>query len=132
MRLLLACLCERALLRGNTVDLNSIAAQIITDRLPCDLSTTEYKPKSVLVWVDVTRSFSPRAVLHNPMGGTKEFDLPRVSSDTDTVIQSLELGGITVEHEGVHKLHFLVDDAVMGSLTFKVISTRKDSQAIYA
>lgn len=132
MRLLLACLCERALLRGNTVDLNSIAAQIITDRLPCDLGATEYKPKSVLVWVDITRPFSARAVLHDPLGVTREFDLPAVPGESDTVIQSLELGGVLVEQEGVHKLQFLVGDEIMGSLTFRVIATRNRNQAVYA
>lgn len=132
MRLLLACICERALLRGGTVDLNSIAAQIITDRLPCDLGASHYKPKTVLVWVDVTRSFTARAVLHEPLGGSQEFTLPPVAADTDTVIQSLELSGVLVKDEGIHRLQFLVDDAPVGSLTFRVIAARKSSEAIYA
>lgn len=132
MRLQLVCLCERALLRGNTVDLNSIAAQIITDRLPCTLGTGDYKPKTVLVWVDIQSSFSPRALLHDPTGASREFDLPSVPGDTDTAIQNLSMDGIRLEHEGIHKLQFFVGSSVMGELVFNVRTTLRTREPLYA
>lgn len=132
MRLHLACLCERAVLRGNTVDLNSIAAQIITNRLPCVLGAADYKPKTVLVWVDVERAFVPLAVLHDPRGGRHEFTLPRVPGDGDTAVQSLALDGVRLEHAGLHRIEFSVDGQTKGELTFKVLTASVAPEALYA